>query len=181
MSSGLVSISLFSILIVSCGAYSWPSPRVAENPSPYKLLEQYDFPVGLLPQGATGYDLNPTTGEFSAYLNGTCTFTLAESFYLKYESTVSGRISKDLLRELRGVSFVAIKRRLRIVEVRKEGEVLVFSVGPSSADFPAEDFAVSPKCGCGFICNVAEETEIDHHRRRGIYQNWMDLYLSSSW
>lgn len=123
-----------------------------EKPSAYEALEQYDFPVGLLPQGATGYDLKPNTGEFSAHLNGTCSFWLTNLYKLRYKSTISGVISKDRLTKLRGVSVEVLKLSLKIVEVRRNGEDLEFSVGITSAKFPVRDFEVSPRCGCGFKC-----------------------------
>ncbi|KAL2538782.1 uncharacterized protein Fot_20173 [Forsythia ovata] len=41
----------------------------SENPSlkTHKLTQSYDFPVGLLPEGVTHYDLDQATGKFNAY------------------------------------------------------------------------------------------------------------------
>ncbi|CAI9098914.1 OLC1v1035646C1 [Oldenlandia corymbosa var. corymbosa] len=169
MTSVLGLLCLFPLLIFSCCAGSWPEE---DTPSVYEALAQYDFPVGLLPEGATGYDLNPSTGEFSAYLKGTCTFMLANTFHLKYESTMSGIITKDRLENLRGVHVKLVRLWLRIKEVRRDGDYLVFSVGFTTANFPVKDFSESPRCGCGFSCiDVAAEDDT------GIDQNWQNLYV----
>ncbi|MCD7467842.1 hypothetical protein HAX54_005488 [Datura stramonium] len=62
--------------------------------SAYDLLESYDFPVGILPKGVTGYDLDKSTGKFSAYLNGSCSFALEGSYQLRYKSKFGGYIAK---------------------------------------------------------------------------------------
>lgn len=149
MSSRLTIVCLVSLFL---GAYSGE-----EKPSAYDALRQYDFPVGLLPQGATGYDLKPSTGEFLAYLNGTCSFTLTNLFKLRYKTTISGVISKDRLTRLKGVSVEVLKLWLNIVEVRRNGDHLVFSVRITSANFPVSDFEVSPQCGCGFDCVINDD------------------------
>lgn len=38
------------------------------NFSAYQVLQEYDFPIGLLPKGATKYDPNRDTGDFKVYL-----------------------------------------------------------------------------------------------------------------
>ncbi|KAI5680467.1 hypothetical protein M9H77_01694 [Catharanthus roseus] len=126
-----------------------------QNPSAYEVLQQYDFPIGILPQGSTGYDLNPYTGKFSSYLNQTCTFSLTNLYDLRYESIVSGIISKDQIRKLSGVSVrVLNKVWLKIRKVNRIGDHIEFSVGVTSAKFPVSSFEESPQCGCGFKCNA---------------------------
>ncbi|KAE9464075.1 hypothetical protein C3L33_04016, partial [Rhododendron williamsianum] len=76
-------IALF-LLFVSAAA-------AEETLSAYEVLQQFDFPIGLLPKGATGYELNNSTGDFKAYLGeGTCSFSLEGSYDLKYKSTIKG-------------------------------------------------------------------------------------------
>ncbi|XP_059625171.1 uncharacterized protein At5g01610-like [Cornus florida] len=120
--------------------------------SAYQVLEQYDFPVGLLPKGATGYDLNSETGEFTAYLNGTCSFKLENSYELEYKSTIKGVISKDRLKKLKGVRVKVVLLWLDIGEVKRNGAEIEFSVGIVSASFPVSNFDECPQCGCGLDC-----------------------------
>ncbi|KAK3021069.1 hypothetical protein RJ639_047316 [Escallonia herrerae] len=121
--------------------------------SAYEILQSYDFPVGILPKGAKGYDLDDTTGKFRAYFNGACSFSLEGSYQLRYKSTISGSISKDRLTNLSGVSVKVLFLWLNIVEVVRNGDVLEFSVGIALAKFTIDNFDVSPQCGCGFNCN----------------------------
>ncbi|CAN4093051.1 unnamed protein product [Withania somnifera] len=106
----------------------------------YDLLKSYDFPVGILPKGVTGYDLDKTTGKFSVHLN-------------RYKSTFGGYIAKDRLTSLYGVSVKILFLWLNIVEVTKNGDDLQFSVGIASASFPLDNFLICPQCGCGLNCN----------------------------
>ncbi|KAK8946671.1 hypothetical protein KSP39_PZI006383 [Platanthera zijinensis] len=56
------------------------SPAPGENLSAYDVLRSYNFPVGLLPEGAASYALDPTTGKFFAYFNRTCSFSIQSAF-----------------------------------------------------------------------------------------------------
>ncbi|KAL6954925.1 hypothetical protein U1Q18_045539 [Sarracenia purpurea var. burkii] len=123
-----------------------------DKPSVYEVLRQFDFPIGILPKGATGYELNNATGDFKAYLSGTCSFSLEGSYDLKYKSTIKGKISKDNLIKLEGVSVKILIFWLDIVEVRRRGDELQFSVGIASANFPIDNFGECPQCGCGLNC-----------------------------
>ncbi|XP_027363399.1 uncharacterized protein LOC113870976 [Abrus precatorius] len=120
--------------------------------SAYDVLEEYGFPVGLLPKGAIGYALNRETGEFAVYFEETCTFDI-ESYKLKYKSTVTGVISKGRLYNLKGVTVKVLVLWLNIIEVTVRGDDLEFSVGIASANFGIDNFYESPQCGCGFDCN----------------------------
>lgn len=146
-------LSLFALFFLICSSSS-----NEDRPSAYEALQQYNFPVGLLPQGAISYDLNPSTGKFTAYLNDTCDFSLTNLYDLRYKNTISGVISKDHLKKLRGVSVQVLEIWLNIAEVRRHGDHLQFIVGIASAKFPVSSFEESPQCGCGFECDTKEES-----------------------
>ncbi|KAK7396902.1 hypothetical protein VNO78_18064 [Psophocarpus tetragonolobus] len=148
----------WSVILVCVVAYWCVSGRRAEASreqeqlSAYEVLEKYELPVGLLPQGATGYELNEKNGHFTAYLNGTCYFSI-ESYELKYKSSIKGVISKGKLSKLKGVSVKVEVLWLKIVEVTRHADDLLFSVGIATAAFSLQSFSESPQCGCGFHCN----------------------------
>ncbi|KAK7277765.1 hypothetical protein RJT34_22782 [Clitoria ternatea] len=145
------SIRFLWILAASLTAASCALSK-AEKLSAYDVLQEYGFPVGLLPKGALGYALNRETGEFAVYFDGTCSFEI-ESYTLKYKSTITGVISNGRLSNLKGVSVKILILWLDIVEVTLKDNHLYFSVGIASADFEVENFIESPQCGCGFNCN----------------------------
>ncbi|KAH0470598.1 hypothetical protein IEQ34_000321 [Dendrobium chrysotoxum] len=132
--------------------------------SAYDALQSYNFPIGLLPKGAVGYDLDNSTGDFLVYFNGTCSFSLEGSYQLGYQSSISGRISTNRLSNLKGVRVKVILFWINIVEVVRIGDELEFSVGIASADFAINNFGISPQCGCGLNCdtlgNRAEESDL---------------------
>ncbi|CAL0320842.1 unnamed protein product [Lupinus luteus] len=68
------------IILISAVFLLVPPPLAATSSAPtaYELLEQYNFPGGILPKGITGYEIDESTGKFRAYLNGTCSFSLEE-------------------------------------------------------------------------------------------------------
>ncbi|GFQ04124.1 uncharacterized protein at5g01610 [Phtheirospermum japonicum] len=123
----------------------------------YDVIQSYDFPVGILPKGVTHYDLDASSGKFNAYLNGSCSFSLEGSYQLKYKSRISGYIYKDKLTDLSGVSVKVLFLWLNIVEVRRKGDNLQFSVGIASAEFGIDNFFICPQCGCGLNCNNLDE------------------------
>lgn len=154
MSSTSMAFLCATLFISICmSAHPFAFGAADYTPSAYDVLQENDFPVGLLPKGATGYELNRETGEFSAYLNGSCSFSVENSYQLNYNSTIEGLISKDRLKNLKGVSVKVLLPWLNIVEVVREGDELHFSVGIASANFLVENFEECPQCGCGLDCN----------------------------
>ncbi|KAH7676597.1 At5g01610-like protein [Dioscorea alata] len=145
--------SLLLLLLVCFSSSAVSSPlTVLSKPSAYDVLQSYGFPVGLLPKGATGYDLDSSSGEFSAYLDGDCSFSIKNSYQLRYQSTISGTISTNRLYNLKGVSVKILFFWINIIEVVHRDGALEFSVGIASADFTEDNFFESPQCGCGFDC-----------------------------
>ncbi|KAI3958213.1 hypothetical protein MKW92_029639 [Papaver armeniacum] len=121
------------------------------NLSAYEILQGYGFPVGLLPVGVTGYELDESSGKFAAHFGaGDCSFPLS-GYQLKYKSTITGVISNGKLTNLSGITVKVLFVWANIIEVLKR-EQLQFSIGIASAYFPIDSFYDSPKCGCGLKC-----------------------------
>ncbi|XP_058226182.1 uncharacterized protein LOC131334888 [Rhododendron vialii] len=126
----------------------------AQNPTAtaYDLLADYGFPIGILPKGVTAYSLDEPTGKFSASFNGTCSFSLEGSYQLSYRSTINGYLTMGRLANLEGVKVKLFWIWVDIVDVRRSGDDLEFSVGIASAGFPVDNFEECPQCGCGLRC-----------------------------
>ncbi|KAL3725364.1 hypothetical protein ACJRO7_030389 [Eucalyptus globulus] len=150
-------ILIFVILLIFSTPASHSSAITNNSLTAYEVLEEYDLPIGFLPNGVLGYELDSSTGEFSVYLNGTCTFSI-DSYELKYSSTVTGVISTDELSSLSGIKVKVWFFWLSIVKVVRDGDELEFSVGIASADFPVSNFDECPTCGCGFDCDSVGKT-----------------------
>lgn len=146
-------LCIIFLLLVSSGAGGDNSETA------YEVLQEYDFPVGLLPKGVLGYTIDRITGKFSVYLEDACSFTI-DSYDLKYKSTISGVIAKDKISSLSGISVKVLIFWLNIVEVTRRGNELSLSVGIASADFPVSNFTESPTCGCGFDCDTATANKL---------------------
>ncbi|KAI3854598.1 hypothetical protein MKX03_037744 [Papaver bracteatum] len=155
--------------------YEGPGEEVTgdDKPSAYEILEYYDFPIGLLPKGVTGYTLDEKTGRFSASMKKTCSFSLEGSYQLRYQSTIRGVISKDKLTNLEGVSVKILLFWVNIIEVLRKGDELEFSVGIASANFALDNFEIQPQCGCGLNCG--ESVSNDGDQRSEIKQVRMSL------
>lgn len=148
----MASTHMLCIFLVSLVLFT-TSPGISDNDTPtvYEVLQEYGFPVGLIPQGVTRYDLDRSTGKFAVYLDKTCSFTIA-GYKLRYKTKVTGVISQQSLKDLSGVQVQVLFLWLNIGEVTFDGDELDFSVGIISAGFPVDNFEESPKCGCGFDC-----------------------------
>ncbi|XP_076888615.1 uncharacterized protein LOC143539081 [Bidens hawaiensis] len=127
-----------NLLLFTCDAMTQAPPHV---PTAYEVLQEYDFPIGLLPTNVTSYTLNKETGEFLVNLGTICDFPY-DGYEIKYKPTITGFIRRDKLTKLKGAT-------------RDEGEV-DFSVGLLSAGFDVDTFDQSPQCGCGFHCVGSE-------------------------
>ncbi|KAL8100995.1 uncharacterized protein At5g01610-like [Apium graveolens] len=157
------SLKLLSFLIISLSFFSSISGN--EPPTVYEVLQEYDFPVGMLPVGITNYELDRSTGKFKVYLDKSCEFYV-QDYRLRYKSTISGTISNRKLKNLSGISVKILILWLNIGEVSRDGDDLEFSVGVLSAGFYIDNFVESPQCGCGFDCNGGVEKSGDWYLNR---------------
>ncbi|KAJ8471933.1 hypothetical protein OPV22_026276 [Ensete ventricosum] len=153
-------MSSLSILLLLLYCFGFCFSADGESLTAYEVLGSYGLPPGLLPKGALGYDLDASTGAFSAYLNGSCSFSLEGSYQLHYNPTISGHIASGRLSGLRGVSVKVLLFWVNIVEVRRLSDSLRFSVGIASADFAINNFFVSPRCGCGLNCPDDDDDDV---------------------
>ncbi|RWR92700.1 hypothetical protein CKAN_02192000 [Cinnamomum micranthum f. kanehirae] len=117
----------------------------------YEMLEKFNFPIGILPQGVKSYVLNQD-GSFEVYFDGDCKFALEGGYTLNYERKISGKVSVGTLKELEGVTVKVWFLWLGINEVNRGDGKLNFYVGPVSASFTLDNFEESPQCGCGLDC-----------------------------
>ncbi|KAL3517425.1 hypothetical protein ACH5RR_020014 [Cinchona calisaya] len=149
------------------------SPAISDDSTPtvYDVLQEYGFPVGILPKGVTSYELDRSTGKFTVYLNETCSFSI-EGYKLRYKTKITGVISDGSIKDLSGVQVKVLFFWLNIGEVTVDGDELDFSVGIASADFDVDSFSESPQCGCGFDC-------VNAIGERGSRFNWNRLIYFS--
>ena len=140
-----------AILIILILIHSAPATAASlDDRTAYEVLQDYNFPVGLLPEGVKGYDLNIITGEFSVYFDYTCSFE-HNHFHLKYNPTVKGSISNGKIFGLNGVYEKRFLLWMEIDQIVRNGDDIVFSVGALSSAFPVTDFEMSPQCGGGGV------------------------------
>lgn len=111
----------------------------------YEMLEQYNFPRGILPEGVTGYKLGPD-GSFEVYFPRKCEFLLSRTWLVRYETSISGAAAAGKLTALGGVYVKVLFLWIPVGEVDRAGDQLSFYVGPVATSFPIADFADSPKC-----------------------------------
>jgi hypothetical protein len=158
MASSYTTLCLILILSQSLpsSSSSQETSFLDQKPTAYEILGDYNFPKGLLPKGVVDYSLDTTTGRFSAFLNGSCSFSLEGSYQLSYKSSVNGYISQGRLSRLEGVSVKVFFMWVDIVEVLRNGDDLEFSVGIAGAGFPIDNFEECPQCGCGLNCGGAK-------------------------
>lgn len=142
-------IILVCYLMMGMGeaALQWQKPE--QQPTVYEVLASYGFPVGLLPptveDDGEDYTLD-ADGAFVLHLESACTFTIPGSYEVRYASRISGTVSYDRIRDLRGISVHVLLIWWRINAVSVSGSDLTFHVGPFSASFPAQNFNNNTFC-----------------------------------
>ncbi|KAL8522770.1 hypothetical protein ACS0TY_012930 [Phlomoides rotata] len=125
------------ILIISLSLLSFTPPFTANPLTVYEALQSYDFSVGLIPKGVTSNELDPSTGKFIVKLNGTCSFDI-DGYALKYKSTISGTISKDKIKDLKGIQVKVLFFLVNIVEVTRDKDVTLLCVTKDELISPSE-------------------------------------------
>ncbi|WOL11913.1 hypothetical protein Cni_G20677 [Canna indica] len=145
---------LFFLLLALRLSASFAETQVSDKPTVYEILETYDLPRGILPEGAQSYVLRQD-GSFEVYLSGECEFKVAGSYLLKYKKKVTGTVGAGSLTNLQGVSVQVLWFWFGVNEVVRSGDELKFYVGPLSATFDLSSFEKCPRCRCGFQCSVA--------------------------
>ncbi|KAG9454560.1 hypothetical protein H6P81_007464 [Aristolochia fimbriata] len=76
--------------------------------SAYEMLEKFNFPRGILPEGVRGYVLHDD-GSFEVFLNGDCKFNVEGGYSLSYGKKITGKLSFGSLKDLQGVN-VKVRR-----------------------------------------------------------------------
>ncbi|GJN13564.1 hypothetical protein PR202_gb00282 [Eleusine coracana subsp. coracana] len=112
------------------------------SPTAYEMLEQYNFPRGILPEGVTGYKLRPD-GGFEVYFPRACEFLLSHTWLVRYDARISGDAASGSSRRSLGsakVLFLWNPRR----RGDRVGDSVSFYVGPVATSFPIADFARQP-------------------------------------
>ncbi|XP_058099721.1 uncharacterized protein LOC131244079 [Magnolia sinica] len=141
--------TLLGFCLISFLSFISSLPHDSANLTAYEMLEKFNFPKGILPEGVESYVLNKD-GSFEVYLSGDCTFRVAgEEYSLNYKRKISGKVAFGSLKELKGVTVKILFFWLSIGEVSRVGEELNFYVGLLSASFPLSNFEESPQCGRG--------------------------------
>ncbi|XP_042482013.1 uncharacterized protein LOC122062434 [Macadamia integrifolia] len=129
----------------------FPDSDFKTEPTAYEMLEKFNFPKGILPEGAKGYVLHDDN-RFEVYLDGNCNFNVDGGYSLYYSKKITGRVGYGSLTDLKGVSVKILFIWLGINEVSIEAGNLDFYVGPLSASFPLSNFEECPQCGRGVNC-----------------------------
>ncbi|XP_042455316.1 uncharacterized protein LOC122039987 [Zingiber officinale] len=124
------------------------------RPSAYDMLEKFDFPKGILPEGVPSYELKDD-GSFTVFLASNCEFKVDGGYLLKYDSKITGKVDARALTDVKGVSVKVLFAWFSIGSVARSDAALNFYVGPLSATFPVANFEECPRCRCGFDCATA--------------------------
>jgi hypothetical protein len=145
-------LALFLMAAAGTTTATTSSSGNSTTPTAYEMLERYDFPRGILPEGVQRYELRPD-GSFEVFLSGrSCEFRVGDRYLLRYDRRITGTAREGSIRALQGVSVKVLFVWLGITEVDRSGDLLSFLVGPLAASFPSRNFADSPRCQCGFDC-----------------------------
>ncbi|TVU25978.1 hypothetical protein EJB05_28502, partial [Eragrostis curvula] len=148
---------LFLLVVVFLAAASSSAASSSSSnsttPTAYEMLERYNLPRGILPEGAQRYELR-ADGSFEVFFSGRggCEFKVGGRYVVRYDQRIAGVARAGSISALQGVSVKVLFVWLGVSEVDRAGDQLSFLVGPLAASFPLGNFAESPRCHCGFHC-----------------------------
>ncbi|EHA8589741.1 hypothetical protein COCNU_scaffold012153G000060 [Cocos nucifera] len=145
------SRTLLGFLLLLFLSLAFADTKLSDAPTAYEVLERFNFPRGILPEGVQSYLLSED-GTFEVYLSGNCEFKVTSSYLLRYKRKITGTVKSGTLDDLNGVSVRVLFFWFGINEVVRSGDELDFYVGPLSASFPSSSFEECPRCRCGFDC-----------------------------
>ncbi|XP_076890200.1 uncharacterized protein At5g01610-like [Bidens hawaiensis] len=116
------------------------------EPSVYQVLQSYNLPPGLLPNGASGYTLDPKSGRYSVNLSSICEVNVA-NYEFQYSPSITGVISQNNLREMGGVKVKAALLWVGIMNINRNQDQLKLTIdGIGDKEFPVNVFSLSPNC-----------------------------------
>ncbi|XP_073013551.1 uncharacterized protein [Typha latifolia] len=142
-------------LLISSLSMAFAKTQLSDSPTAYQMLERFNFPRGILPEGVRSYQLRQD-GSFEVYLSSDCEFEVSGKYLLRYKRKIAGKVQSGSLEELNGVSVKVLFLWIGIDKVQRNGDELSFYVGPLSASFPTDNFDECPECRCGFDCAAAD-------------------------
>lgn len=129
----------------------------------YERLEDYGFPVGLLPHIVTGYDLEPD-GRFTLYLESKCQVLVERKYPLIYNKVITGMLSYGKLQGLKGINVKAFYIWWNISGIALgDDENLFFDIGILSTKFPCNNFDDPPICAVDSSAEAAFMDPISFH------------------
>jgi hypothetical protein len=151
----LVAMAVAAMVLIATVAAQAPAPAPAPGPggddknstttpTAYEMLKRYDFPPGILPEGAESYVVRPD-GSFQVNFPNDCHFRVAK-YKVRYSTRVAGNIQNGSISSLEGVKVKIVFAWVGIGEVGRDGDELRLKAGPISKSFPVHDFSASPQC-----------------------------------
>jgi Protein of unknown function, DUF538 len=146
---------LFFCFTIFLSLFLSNSQTIGESSSAYDMLEKYNFPRGMLPEGVTGYILHPDS-YFEVYFEKDCEFKVAKKYLAWYDKKISGYIDMGTLKNLNGISVKVLFIWIGVTEVDRTSDSQIdFYLGPISASFAVSSFGSSPKCRRELDCSDA--------------------------
>ncbi|XP_071741397.1 uncharacterized protein At5g01610-like [Rutidosis leptorrhynchoides] len=140
-------VTMLSMLILFfsfCVLFSSPANGQGP-PSAYQVLQDYNLPAALLPQGVVRHSLNRTNGQFLVDLPGVC-YINAWGFKIKYNPTMTAVISQNLLSDVDGVRVKYIWFWAKIISVFRYGDMIELRGKLFAQWFSINDFISSAQC-----------------------------------
>ncbi|PWA94835.1 hypothetical protein CTI12_AA016580 (mitochondrion) [Artemisia annua] len=110
------------------------------DPSAYEVLQRYNLPIGVLPKGVAGYNLDPNSGQFSVNFTDGCDVNEG-GYHLKYGPTITGVITQNNLGRIGGVKVkVPVFRWLSIRNIYRDQDTLRIKIKfVGTRSFPVKD------------------------------------------
>lgn len=138
-------LTLLGLLLISSLFLAFADTQSYSTLTAYEMLENFDFPRGILPEGVQSYVMR-NDGGFDVFLGDYCDLKVSGDYLLRYKRKISGKLEPGSLKNLDGVSVKILFLWFGISEVIRSGDELSFYVGPFSVSFSVSNFEFCPQC-----------------------------------
>lgn len=142
----------FSLTLLTTTTLSLFEPDPDSISTVYELLPKYGLPSGLLPDSVTKFTLSDD-GRFVVYLAKSCEIEF--DYRVRYEETVSGRISYGSITELKGIQVKRLFIWLDVDEIKVDlppTDSIYFKVGFINKKLGIDQFKTVHSCGVSGSC-----------------------------
>lgn len=168
-----VAVMLFTIAMTSQSQAT--ALTNATTPTAYEMVENYGFPRGILPEGVTGYTLDPN-GSFEVYRPEDCHLD-AGNLQVVISKRISGNIQNRTIQGLDGVKVKLVLKWFGVDQVERIDDRIQAHTRFVSRSLPVSKFATSLHCEWASFMTQLDDVKHNNNNMNKIEKTTKKLYV----